>query len=110
MALIDPNGRKIEQEPKTEPFDSAKALTAKKKAFQLDPDKFISLDEVILCVIRKPGVGIGMATYVSPKATKDEYQKGLSGLVVAVGKVLAALKAKEGRIHVPRFRDIFRRR
>ena len=64
-------------------------LAEKKAAFEKDPDQFIEMKDIIVCMIRMPG---GIAHYIGP-AKRSEYNMSKSELQYQIDKILAEMDA-----------------
>jgi hypothetical protein len=70
---------------KIEPGKTAEQLaTERLTRYQANPESFIELNEVIACVIRNPGIGLGVATYINPNCKRLEFDIAYSELQVSM--------------------------
>lgn len=72
---------KLEPEPVKTPEQLA---SERLKRYQENPDSFVEITDIIACVIRNPGVGLGVATYIDPRCKRQEFDTAYSELQVSL--------------------------
>lgn len=74
------NGELKKEEPKTPELIASERLAR----YQANPESFVELSEIIACVVRNPGLGLGVATYIDTHTKREEFDIAYSELQVSL--------------------------
>ena len=115
--IVDITPKENKESEKTPEQLAQEEKEAREARYKASPDTFIEISELVIAVVKTPGVGLGMGVFIAP-AKRSEYDIAWSEINLRLLGMLMtmdrdqALRDKPAIIdpRKPRIRDIFPRR